>query len=388
MLLEQSSAFERDKRTIEQLDFIFAKGKLSIEMNACNPNINTQRIIELKEARHPLIDKDICIPLDFTMEKDIKGVLITGPNTGGKTVCIKTIGLLSIMAQCGLQVPCKEANICMNSDVLCDIGDGQNISENLSTFSSHITNILDILEKVNNESMVILDELGSGTDPTEGMGIAIAVLEELRKKDCIFIVTTHYPEVKSYAQKTEGILNARMAFDKQTLKPLYKLEIGKAGESCALYIASKLGMSEEMIKKAYQASYGDDNMQKLGISFSKPNKIRMPIETSKIEKKKEYKEKSKEALRFNMGDSVIIYPEKKIGIVCKKANDKGEILVLRQKEKIWINHKRLKIKNTASELYPEDYDFSIIFDTVENRKKRHQMGKRHDSSIQIELEEE
>ena len=193
-----------------------------MELDAISPQINTRRHMRIKKGRHPLLDKETCVPLDLEIPNGIKGILITGPNTGGKTVSIKTIGLFSIMAGCGLHIPCEEANICMNSQVLCDIGDGQQISANLSTFSAHIENILEILEKANNESMVILDELGSGTDPTEGMGIAIAILEELRKRDCIFIVTTHYPEVKSYAEKAEGLINARMTFDKKTLKPLYK----------------------------------------------------------------------------------------------------------------------------------------------------------------------
>jgi dsDNA-specific endonuclease/ATPase MutS2 len=383
------SIFEKNRKTIEHLDFAFAKGKLSIELNAISPKINTKGYIQIKQGRHPLLDKDICVPLDFEIDNKTKGILITGPNTGGKTVCIKTIGLLSIMAQCGLHIPCTEADIYINTGVLCDIGDGQNISENLSTFSGHITNILDILEKANNESIVILDELGSGTDPTEGMGIAIAILDELRKKNCIFIVTTHYPEVKSYGDKTEGIINARMAFDTENLKPLYKLEIGKSGESCALYIASKLGMSEDMIKKAYKVAYQKEDIEELGITFTK-NEVTFKKNKKlvKVEKKQEYKEISKTALSFNIGDCVIVLPEGKLGVVCKKANEKGEILVQKQqKQKELINHKRLKLKIPAIKLYPEDYDFSIIFDTVSNRKKRHQMTKKHQTNIQIELEE-
>lgn len=185
------------------------------------------------------MEKDSCVPLNFELGDGVQGVIITGPNTGGKTVAIKTVGMNCFMAQCGLHVSCEEAEICMNNQILCDIGDGQNISENLSTFSAHITNVLDILKKANRESLVIMDELGSGTDPTEGMGIAIAILEELRKAGALYLVTTHYPEVKNYAERTEGIINARMAFDRESLRPLYRLEIGKAGESCALYIAKK-----------------------------------------------------------------------------------------------------------------------------------------------------
>ena len=171
---------------MEKLDFVFSKGKLSIDMDAIEPAINTERKIKLVEARHPLMDKNIAVPLQFEIGEHERGIVITGPNTGGKTVAIKTVMLNCIMAQCGLHVPCKQADICMNSSYLCDIGDGQNLSENLSTFSAHITNVLEVLREVNKDSFVIMDELGSGTDPTEGMGIAIAILEELRKSGAIF----------------------------------------------------------------------------------------------------------------------------------------------------------------------------------------------------------
>lgn len=166
---------------MERLDFILSKGKLSMDMEAVEPQINTERRILLKDARHPLMDKAINVPLQFEIGGETRGIVITGPNTGGKTVAIKTVMLSCMMAQCGLHVTCGEADICMNSSYLCDIGDGQNLSENLSTFSAHIKNVLEVLGDVNGESFVIMDELGSGTDPAEGMGIAIAILEELRK---------------------------------------------------------------------------------------------------------------------------------------------------------------------------------------------------------------
>ena len=173
---------------IEKLDFIFSKGKLSLDMEATEPTINTERRAKLMEARHPLMDRFVAVPLQFEVGENVRGIIITGPNTGGKTVAIKTVMLNCIMAQCGLHVTCKQADICMNNSYLCDIGDGQNLSENLSTFSAHITNVPEVLSEANNDSFVIMDELGSGTDPTEGMGIAIAILEELRKSGAIFLV--------------------------------------------------------------------------------------------------------------------------------------------------------------------------------------------------------
>lgn len=166
---------------VETWDYSFAKGKLSNEMNALAPEINTDGIIEFENGRHPLLNQSSCVPLDFKMGYGIRGVVITGPNTGGKTVALKTLGLFCMMSQSGLHIPCSRANLCIHSSVLCDIGDGQSITENLSTFSAHIKNILDILSKTDSESLVLLDELGSGTDPDEGMGIAIAVLEELNQ---------------------------------------------------------------------------------------------------------------------------------------------------------------------------------------------------------------
>ncbi|MCR5368221.1 DNA mismatch repair protein MutS, partial [Eubacterium sp.] len=244
MVADVVPILEENVRMIEKLDYIFSKGKLSIDLDCVEPKINTERRMVLKKARHPLMDKEINVPLDVSLgvkcsgdgsgeeafyeeinenTEVIRGIVITGPNTGGKTVAIKTVMLNSLMAQCGLHVTCKEADICMNSNYLCDIGDGQNLSENLSTFSAHIKNVLEILKQVNKDSFVIMDELGSGTDPAEGMGIAVAVLEELRKSEANFLVTTHYPEVKEYADKTVGIVNARMTFDRETLKPTYKM---------------------------------------------------------------------------------------------------------------------------------------------------------------------
>ena len=382
---------EENMSMIEKLDFIFSKGKLSIDLDCIEPQINLDRRIVLKEARHPLMDRKINVPLNFELgtgmgsNKDmnaekqvIRGIVITGPNTGGKTVSIKTVMLNSYMAQCGLHVPCREADICMNSDYLSDIGDGQNLSENLSTFSAHIKNVLEILQKVNKESLVIMDELGSGTDPAEGMGIATAILEELRKSGANFLVTTHYPEIKEYATKQEGIINARMTFDRETLMPTYKMVIGEAGESCAFYIADRLGMPERMLKVAVEAAYGKEALKTY--SF-RSNQDVAKSENRKIKKDKKPVNAPKLTAQFKIGDSVMVYPDKKIGIVCEPENDKGVLRVQIAGRKIWINHKRLKLHVKAEELYPEDYDFSIIFDSVENRKIRHDMDRKYTEEI-------
>ena len=379
---EAADVIKNNIEMLEKLDFVFSKGKLSLELEACEPQISKERKIDFKDARHPLMEKSKCVPLQFKIGNGVQGIVITGPNTGGKTVALKTVALNCMMAQLGLHVCAKEATVCMHSNFLCDIGDGQNISENLSTFSAHITNVMDILKSVNEESLVIMDELGSGTDPLEGMGIAVAILEELKKSGAFFLVTTHYPEVKNYAERAEGIVNARMAFDKENLKPLYRMEIGEAGESCAFYIAQRLGMPVFMLKRAAEEAYGKEyDMQSLEDNVTDAFKKEVAPRI-----RKEQKKKAKKQIAFKLGDSVMVYPDKKIGIVCKTADDKGVLQVQLKGKKIWINHKRVKLHVAAEELYPEDYDFSIIFDSVENRKMRHQMERKYVEGAEIQYE--
>ena len=386
MVADYEDILKQNISMIEKLDFIFSKGKLSLAYDGTEPKINTERYIRIEDGRHPLMALSECVPLQFEIGKSFDGVVITGPNTGGKTVTIKTVALNCMMAQCGLHVACKKAEICMNSNFLCDIGDGQNISENLSTFSAHIVNVLEILKKVNRDSLVVMDELGSGTDPTEGMGIAIAILEELQKSGGLFLVTTHYPEVKQYADKKARIENAKMTFDKESLKPLYQLVIGEAGESCAFYIAGKMGMPEEMLKTAMKAAYKKEEISenlKQVVSKNHLEKRRV----SGIQKRKRRNEAAQKALEFQLGDSVLVYPDKKIGIICKTANEKGVLRVQMADKKIWINRKRIKLHVAAEKLYPDDYDFSIIFDSVKNRKLRHQMDRGKIIEEQITIDE-
>ncbi len=391
---EQLPVFKTNIDIMETLDVIFAKAKLSVQMKANAAVINMNRRIIIKAGRHPLLNQSECVPLDFEIGNEIRGVIITGPNTGGKTVALKTVGLLSIMVQSGLHVPATAGSeFSMNNMILCDIGDGQSITENLSTFSSHIITINDILKKSTGESLVLLDEVGSGTDPAEGMGIATAILEELKNKGCLFVATTHYPEIKEYAKKSPGLVNARMAFDKESLKPLYKLEIGEAGESCALYIAKRLGFPEHLLRLAHYAAYKEYNSSKVIASENKESFVNSeftpdsgtPVLIKETPKKPIPQNRSS---RFNIGDSVMIFPQKELGLVYQTANDHGEIGVQIKGQKKLISHKRIKLHVPAGELYPPDYDFSIIFDTVENRKARHKMGKKHNPDLIIEYSNE
>ena len=395
---------------VEVLDFIFAKAKLSIDMKGNAPILSHKRHMRIINGRHPLLNQGEVVPLEFEtgiserklLENDtdqnnhIKGIVITGPNTGGKTVALKTIGLLSLMACSGLHIPADgDSIIPMNDYVLCDIGDGQSITENLSTFSSHITAIIQILALAGKDSLVLVDELGSGTDPAEGMGIAIAVLEELKRKNSLFVATTHYPEIKDYAASSEGLINARMAFDKESLKPLYKLEIGEAGESCALFIAKRLGLPSHMLKRAYEAAYGGE--VKVKHEMGETSAEYMELFAGAVEPAQEETQsrsnlktapvvREKKESKFNIGDSVRVYPEKQVGIIYALANEKGEFGVQIKKRKLLIKHKRLKLIVAATELYPPDYDFSIIFESVEMRKDKKQMTKHHDPNLIIKYE--
>lgn len=383
LLADKAEVMDENRRMIERLDFVFAKGKLSLEYNGTEPEITRERKISYVNARHPLMDKMVHVPLNFSVGDGINGVVITGPNTGGKTVAIKTVALNCMMAQCGLHVAAEKAVLCLNNAILCDIGDGQDISQNLSTFSSHIVNVLDILKKANKDSLVIMDELGSGTDPTEGMGIAVSVLEQLKKSGAFYLVTTHYPEIKNYAAKEEGVVNARMTFDKESLKPLYELVIGEAGESCAFYIAEKLGMPAKMLKAAAKAAYGDEN----AYSFT-TDKVLEHEKGKRIQKRKAVTSQQTLARAFQLGDSVMVFPDKKTGIVCKTANDKGVLQVQMKNKRIWISHKRVKLQVAAEQLYPDDYDFSIIFDSVEKRKAEHRMNRVFKQGDSYEIKEE
>ena len=390
---DHMQAIKINIEAMDILDFLFAKAKLSLQMDANPAFISQEKKIVIKQGRHPLIEKDICVPLDFELGGQTTGIIITGPNTGGKTVAIKTVGLFSTMTQCGLHVPAHEAIFCMHNIVLCDIGDGQSITENLSTFSSHMTNIIEILRVADGDSLVLLDELGSGTDPTEGMGLATAILEELATKGCLLVATTHYPQIKELARQTDCFKNARMTFDRENLTPMYRLEIGEAGESCALYIAQRLGLSKQMLRRAHEAAYSKKHVeaQSSDIDFDRMgnNEEKGGGATAKkyyIKRKKDDSGVKKVISKFTVGDCVMVMPDKETGVVFQEADSRGDVGVQIKKVKKFFNHKRLKLVVAAEELYPDDYDMSIVFDSAETRKARKIMNKRHDPNVKIVVE--
>lgn len=258
---EFKDQFYSNLNAIKQLDLYFSKANLGAKMNATTPEITDSGEIILKKARHPLIDKNRVVPIDFIVGGENSAVVITGPNTGGKTVILKTVGLLTLMAMCGLLIPVSDGSVISVFDkILVDIGDSQSIEQSLSTFSSHMNNVINILNIADEKSLVLLDELGSGTDPIEGAALAVSIINRLKENGAEIVTTTHYQELKMYALETDGIVNASCEFDTKTLQPTYKLIFGTPGKSNAFEIALKLGMDKEIIESSKRL-IDDENKQ-------------------------------------------------------------------------------------------------------------------------------
>ncbi len=241
-----------DIAVLEEIDSYYARAEFSYKRAAVKPEMNEKGSIEIERGRHPLIDPKKVVPVSLTLGRDYRFLLISGPNTGGKTVTLKMVGLFSLMAACGLFVPARRAVLSVFEEIYCDIGDSQSIEESLSTFSSHITNIISIVEKADERSLVLIDELGGGTDPDEGQALAKAIVSHLLKKGCSGVVTTHYTALKEFAFSANGIENACMEFDSNTLQPLYVIKIGVPGSSNALAISRRLGLRESILQEAFE----------------------------------------------------------------------------------------------------------------------------------------
>ena len=287
-----------DFTMLVQLDVIFAKAKLAYRMRAWAPIMNDEGRVELRKARHPLIDPKVVVPVSMRLGSDFDTMIITGPNTGGKTVTLKTVGLLTLMAECGLHIPAGDGSELSTFDaILADIGDEQSIAQSLSTFSSHMKTIVDVVAQCDHRTLVLFDELGAGTDPAEGAALATAIIEFCRKMGSHVVATTHYAELKLYAMRTPGVINASCEFDVETLRPTYKLLIGIPGKSNAFAISRKLGLSEAILKEAddlvdksdkdFEDVLSQLESQRQQMESARQEAERLKIETAKIKQQSE-----------------------------------------------------------------------------------------------------
>ncbi|MBV4418326.1 endonuclease MutS2 [Clostridium tyrobutyricum] len=333
-IYDDISAIEIDANILWELDFIFAKAKFANDLNCTIPSVNEDGIVDIIQAKHPLIDRKVVVPMDIYMGKKFKSLVITGPNTGGKTVTLKTIGLLHIMALSGLMIPAREnSTVGFFNEVFADIGDEQSIEQNLSTFSSHMTNIVNIIDKADEKSLVLFDELGAGTDPTEGAALAVAILENLKKRGSSIVATTHYSELKVYALKTEGVENASVEFDIETLRPTYILIIGIPGKSNAFEISKRLGLPDFIIEDARENITSEtlkfedliQNLQDKNLKAEAYKREAENLKADALKIKDKYDNKLKKLQ--NTRDKIYMEAQREAKNIIKEAKDESDKIV-------------------------------------------------------------
>jgi DNA mismatch repair protein MutS2 len=390
-----ASELKTNVQAMAIFDFIIARGKYARSCGGVRVGLSDKPIVSLVEARHPLLGES-CVPLSVELGLKWNQLMITGPNTGGKTVTLKTMGLLVIMNQCGLLVPAApESVLGMFAHIEADVGDGQSLEQSLSTFSSHISVLKDMLRLAAGKSLLLLDELAAGTDPSEGIALSIAVLEQLKRQGAKLAATTHFNEIKTFASRTEGCQNGRMAFDPDTLRPLYRLEIGEAGDSHAFAIARRFGIPETVMARAEELlSFKGESETYLEIPAANSGDINSQITGNDGARQESHETAGKADLpadspggktrAYAKGDVVWIYPLKRAGVVFKETDERGNLIVQVQGQKLKFNHKRLKPYIAKEKLYPgESYDLDIVFESKENRKARHLMNRKHAEGVEI-----
>ncbi|ALB46680.1 MULTISPECIES: endonuclease MutS2 [Clostridium] len=353
MIFQKHQEIKINIEVISEYDMILAKAKYSKEINGIEPKLNDYGYIKIIKGKYPLIKE--CVPLDFEIGNKYRSLIITGPNAGGKTVVLKSVGLLTLAALSGFHISAHEnTEIAVFDDIFVDIGDNQSIENALSTFSSHVKNLAEILKESSRNSLLLFDEIGSGTEPNEGAALAIAILEEFYHKGCITVASTHYGEIKNFSQNHPDFENAAMEFKRDTLEPLYKLHIGKSGDSNALYISRKMGISDNIIERSRKYIQTKDYNYNL-------------VKESKIPKREIEKSETHEYI-YRVGDKVLLLDKDASGIVYKEIDRLNNITVLFNNEFIEVNYRRLKLEISAEELYPKDYDMSQLFSSYKERK--------------------
>lgn len=347
---------------ISQYDMIFAKAKYSKQVDGIEPNINDHGYIKLINCKHPLLSGHV-VPLQFQIGSHYRSLIITGPNAGGKTIVLKTIGLVTLATMSGFHITAsKETEIAVFNDVFVDIGDNQSLENALSTFSSHMKNLSEILRSVNNNTLLLFDEIGSGTEPNEGAALAISLLEEFYLKGCMTVATTHYGEIKRFSEMHSDFMNAAMQFNQETLEPLFKLLIGQSGDSNALWISRKMKIPENVLKRA------EDYMENKEYRLER-------LHEGKIRKPKSSFEKMENHIDYQKGDRVKLLDHDDFGIVFKEKDEYHNVTVFYQNQLMEVNEKRLFLELKAVELYPEDYDLDTLFIDYKTRKLNHDIER-------------
>jgi len=361
MIFERIKDLNINIEIIAEYDMILAKAKYSKDIEGIQPILNNHGYINIIKGRYPLIKN--AVPLDFNIGTDYRTLIITGPNAGGKTVVLKTLGLLTLAVQSGFHIGAEDGSeIAVFDKIFVDIGDDQSVENALSTFSSHVKNLSGILKESNKNTLLLLDEIGSGTEPNEGAALAIAILEEFYHKGCITIASTHYGEIKNFSQSHPDFENAAMEFKRETLDPLYKLSIGKSGNSNALYISKKMGIGDKIIERTRKYIETKEYNYEL-------------LRDSKLIKNKDMESSGEESYNYEKGDRVIVLDKKLSGVVYKEKDKLNNVIVFLEGKFIEVNCKRLKLEVSAAELYPEDYDLNQIFITYKERKLEHDIER-------------
>ena len=359
---------------LTKLDIIYAKALMAKDLDYNDVKLENKQEFEIKKAKHPLIPKDKCVPIDCEIGKKYKVIIITGPNTGGKTVALKTIGLLHMMVYIGMMVPASsDSTFGYFEDILADIGDEQSIEQSLSTFSSHMTNIVKIIDSISFNSLVLLDELGSGTDPKEGSGLAISIIDYLKKAGAIVIATTHYSELKNYAYNNEGIINASVEFNTETLMPTYRLLLGVPGKSNAIEIARRLGLNDKIIDMAKNElnNISTESQNLIGNLEEEMTKLRRQQEELELEKKKYDKlvyDANKEKIELvKMTDKIINDAKLKANDILKDAKEEASNLITEIKnmsEENFKEHQLAELTRKARSLDVKNDDEAIFDENI------------------------